>query len=93
MSYEFLSDILKIGASVLELVGLTITFWHKTGRVYRIEHPKESDGSDGRTKEALKSKITWLCSAFFFIYMGIEGTHSDLYTLSCSWTLADSLVY
>ncbi|KAI1615680.1 MFS transporter [Exophiala viscosa] len=61
-----------IGVSVLELLGLSITFWHKTGEVYQIEHPREDNATGGRTREALKSKSTWLCSAFFFIYMGIE---------------------
>lgn len=65
-----------IGASVLEWVGLTLTFWHKTGAVYRLEHPNEDSGGEekkgGRTREALKSKITWICAAFFFTYMGIE---------------------
>ncbi|EXJ91891.1 hypothetical protein A1O3_00441 [Capronia epimyces CBS 606.96] len=60
------------GAAVLELVGLSLTFWRKTGEVYRVENPRENDARGGRTKEALKSKITWLCAAFFFIYMGIE---------------------
>lgn len=58
---------------MLELVGLSLTFWHKTGELYRREHPREPDSTDGRTKEALKSKITWLCAAFFFVYMGVEG--------------------
>ncbi|KAK7888388.1 hypothetical protein LTR67_008734 [Exophiala xenobiotica] len=61
-----------IGASVVEFVGLSTTFWRETGEKYRIEHPRETGATDGRTKEALKSKITWLCAAFFFVYMGIE---------------------
>jgi hypothetical protein len=65
---------MKIGASVVEFVGLSTTFWRETGEKYRIEHPRETDATGGRTKEALKSKITWLCAAFFFVYMGIEGS-------------------
>ncbi|KFH45604.1 Bypass of stop codon protein-like protein [Hapsidospora chrysogenum ATCC 11550] len=62
-----------IGISVLEWVGLAITFWHKTGAVYRDEHKNESESSEGAgTREALKSKVTWLCSLFFFAYMGVE---------------------
>ncbi|ETN42356.1 uncharacterized protein HMPREF1541_01510 [Cyphellophora europaea CBS 101466] len=65
-----------IGASVLEWVGLTLTFWNMTGEVYRREHPNESASGEekkgGRTREALKSRITWTCAAFFFTYMGIE---------------------
>jgi MFS family permease len=59
-----------IGASVLEWVGLTTTFWKQTGEKYRAEHPNEN-GDDskkgGRTKEALKSRITWTAAAFFFM--------------------------
>lgn len=61
-----------VGASFLELVGLTTTFWHKTGEVYRIEHPRDSGSKDGRTREALKAKVTWICALFFFTYMGVE---------------------
>ncbi|KAF4460681.1 major facilitator superfamily transporter [Fusarium albosuccineum] len=64
---------MMIGISVVELVGLTVTFWHKTGEVYRAEHARENSGSEGAgTREALKSKVTWLCSLFFFAYMGVE---------------------
>ncbi|TQN68589.1 Bypass of stop codon protein 6 [Colletotrichum shisoi] len=62
-----------VGAAVLELVGLVITFWPKTGAVYRAEHAHENEGQGGAgTRAALKSKVTWLCSLFFFAYMGVE---------------------
>ncbi|KAK2029590.1 major facilitator superfamily transporter [Colletotrichum zoysiae] len=62
-----------VGASVLELIGLTITFWPKSGAVYRAEHAHENEGQGGAgTRIALKSKVTWLCSVFFFAYMGVE---------------------
>ncbi|KAK1573166.1 major facilitator superfamily transporter [Colletotrichum navitas] len=62
-----------VGASVLELVGLAITFWPKTGAMYRAEHAHENEGQGGAgTRIALKSKVTWLCSVFFFAYMGAE---------------------
>ncbi|CAM1501243.1 Fc.00g104050.m01.CDS01 [Cosmosporella sp. VM-42] len=60
-----------VGIAVVELIGLTITFRHKTGAVYRAEHVAETSKGAG-TREALKSKITWLCALFFFAYMGIE---------------------
>jgi hypothetical protein len=60
-----------VGISAIELVGLTISFWHKTGQVYRAEHAHESSGAG--TREALRSKVTWLASLFFFAYMGVEG--------------------
>jgi fucose permease len=58
---------------VLELVGLTITFWHKNGAAYRAEHMHGGEDSGAGTREALKSKVTWLCALFFFTYMGVEG--------------------
>ncbi|KAJ9131813.1 Major facilitator superfamily transporter [Pleurostoma richardsiae] len=63
---------MMIGAAVLELIGLTIFFWHKTAAVYRAVHVHESNTSGVGTKEALKSKVTWLCSLYFFAYMGVE---------------------
>ncbi|KAH0841974.1 hypothetical protein FOPE_06772 [Fonsecaea pedrosoi] len=67
----------QTGMSALEFIGLSTVFWHKTGEVYRIEHPRDTEATGGRTKEALKSKITWICSAFFFTYMGIEEKSSS----------------
>ncbi|KAF4995412.1 hypothetical protein FGRMN_5196 [Fusarium graminum] len=63
---------LMIGMAVVEWVGLTIAFWHKTGAVYRVEHANTSDENGAGTREALKSKVTWLCALFFFAYMGVE---------------------
>ncbi|KAJ9617168.1 hypothetical protein H2200_000889 [Cladophialophora chaetospira] len=60
------------GASALEFLGLTVVFWHKTGALYRLEHASDNNTQGGRTREALKSKITWICSLFFFTYMGVE---------------------
>ncbi|OAQ67685.1 major facilitator superfamily transporter [Pochonia chlamydosporia 170] len=61
-----------IGISFLELVGLTAAFWDKPGSVYRAEHTNDSESSGAGTREAIKSKVTWLCAAFFFTYMGVE---------------------
>lgn len=62
---------LMVGLAGLELVGLTIVFWRKTGSVYRAEH-SHNESSGAGTTEALKSKVTWLCALFFFAYMGVE---------------------
>lgn len=62
--------------SGLEFVGLVMFFWDKTGAVYRAEHANENAeaGAAGAgTREAMKSKVTWLCALFFFAYMGVEG--------------------
>ncbi|CAF3451629.1 unnamed protein product [Fusarium graminearum] len=61
-----------IGIAVVEWVGLTVSFWQKTGAVYQLEHVNETENSGAGTREALKSKVTWLCSLFFFAYMGVE---------------------
>ncbi|KAH6692259.1 major facilitator superfamily domain-containing protein [Plectosphaerella plurivora] len=63
---------IMLGIAALEWVGLSIAFWQQTGAVYRAEHPREEGAKGAGTKEALKSKVTWLCSSFFFIYMGVE---------------------
>lgn len=62
--------------SGLEFVGLVIFFWDKTGAAYQAEHANENAeaGAAGAgTREAMKSKVTWLCALFFFAYMGVEG--------------------
>ena len=54
-------------------MGLTAAFWSRTSEVYRAEHARHADDTgSGRTREALKSKITWICTLFLFTYMGIE---------------------
>lgn len=61
----------------LEFVGLVIFFWDKTGAAYRAEHASENaeaGAPSAGTREAMKSKVTWLCALFFFAYMGVEGT-------------------
>lgn len=64
----------QTGVSVLEFVGLTFFFWDKTGAVYQAEHTRDNENSKGAgTRDALKSPVTWLCAAFFFAYMGVEG--------------------
>ncbi|KAL7897230.1 MFS general substrate transporter [Trichoderma sp. SZMC 28014] len=66
---------IMIGMSGLEFVGLVIFFWDKTGAAYRAEHANENAeaGAAGAgTREAIKSKVTWLCALFFFAYMGVE---------------------
>ncbi|KJK79294.1 hypothetical protein H634G_05534 [Metarhizium anisopliae BRIP 53293] len=61
-----------IGTAALELGGLAAAFWDQTGSVYRAEHASDNEGSGAGTREAVKSKVTWLCAAFFFLYMGVE---------------------
>ncbi|KAL0768446.1 hypothetical protein CaCOL14_009421 [Colletotrichum acutatum] len=59
-------------ASVVELVTLTATFWTQTGAVYLLENPTESGGKSGRTRQALKNKLSWIFAFFVFGYCGAE---------------------
>lgn len=64
-------------ASVVEFVTLTATFWTQTGAVYLFENPTESGGKSGRTRQALKNKLSWIFAIFVFGYCGAEGKFSD----------------
>lgn len=64
---------IMVGLSGLEWLGLSISPWRKTGKVYQAEHPGREDSNGAGTKGALKNKITWLCACFIFLFMGIEG--------------------
>ncbi|KXH61841.1 hypothetical protein CNYM01_09036 [Colletotrichum nymphaeae SA-01] len=59
-------------ASVVEFVTLTATFWTQTGAVYLFENPTESGGKSGRTRQALKNKLSWIFAIFVFGYCGAE---------------------
>ena len=64
---------IMVGLAVVEWAGLVTTFWRKTGAVYRAEHPRDEGSKGAGTKEALRSKVTWLGAVYFFTYMGVEG--------------------
>lgn len=61
---------MMVGLSGIELLVCSAAFWSKDGARYRREHPK--DPGQSQTREALKNKVTWLCSVFFLIYVGAE---------------------
>ncbi|KAL2275604.1 hypothetical protein FJTKL_01682 [Diaporthe vaccinii] len=63
---------IMFGGAALELATSTATFWTQTGAMYRAEHPPDPNTPNNRTREALKSKITWIFSGFIFSYMGAE---------------------
>lgn len=60
------------GFVALELVTTAGTFWKETGSEFRKKHA-ESGPERGRTKAALKRKVTWLCALLLFTYVGSEG--------------------
>ncbi|KAG4414182.1 hypothetical protein IFR04_012669 [Cadophora malorum] len=63
---------IMIAASALEFATSSFTFWKQTGAVYEAENPRDPDSKTGRTREALKSKVTWLFCFFVFGYVGAE---------------------
>jgi fucose permease len=65
---------LQIGASVVEVLSSATTFWKQTGQVYRTENPSVTSDKSGRTREAVKNKITWIFALFIFGYVGAEGS-------------------
>jgi fucose permease len=67
---------IMIGLLVMELVATASTFWSETGREFRrrtSESRSTLDGKGGRTRTALKRKITWLCALMLWAYVGCEG--------------------
>ena len=67
-------DDIQIAGSAIELVTSTVMFWKQTGKVYQMENPREPNSTTGRTREALKNKLTWVFALFIFGYVGAEGT-------------------
>ncbi|PMD54818.1 MFS general substrate transporter [Hyaloscypha bicolor E] len=63
---------IMIGASALELTTSTWAFWRQTGSMYQAENPQDPNTKTGRTREALKNKVTWLFALFIFGYVGAE---------------------
>ena len=51
----------------------TWAFWNQTGEVYQQENPRDPTSDTGRTRQALKNKLTWILAFFTFAYVGAEG--------------------
>ncbi len=66
-------DVHQIGGTAIELLTSASTFWKKTGTVYQEENPRDPNAKSGRTREALKNKLTWIFALFIFGYVGAEG--------------------
>ncbi|GAM89579.1 hypothetical protein ANO11243_076180 [Dothideomycetidae sp. 11243] len=65
---------LMAGCSTVALIVLCTAFWDKNASTYRAESSAvQADTRErGRTKVAMKSRITWIGSAFFFVYFGVQ---------------------
>ncbi|PGH16169.1 hypothetical protein AJ79_01936 [Helicocarpus griseus UAMH5409] len=61
-----------IAAATLELAACVTVFWGETGKDFRVNIPKPNNGKKGLMREALGKRITWVCSVFLLIYVGIE---------------------
>jgi len=64
--------------ATIEFLTSAYTFWSQTGAVYLLKNPREIDATTGRTREALKSPLTWIFALFLFGYMGAEGNNHIL---------------
>lgn len=67
---------IMIGAAAIEVATSLWAFWGQTGAVFRAKHPRTSDQTGNRMKEALftmpSARVTWLCALFLLGYVGIE---------------------
>lgn len=63
---------LMIGISFADLVIAVTAFWTETGKKYREANSRIDDKKGGRTRQALRNKVTWICSFFLLVYVGIE---------------------
>ena len=88
------------GLVTAEIVVGTTAFWAETGVKYRDTN--RADGEEkGMTGQALRNKVTWICSAFFLAYVGTEGMLSlqlpdelpckSLHPYSLTWRLGRHL--
>jgi len=53
----------------------TSAFWEQSGQVYQQENPRDPASDTGRTRQALKNRLTWILALFTFAYVGAEGNH------------------
>lgn len=63
---------LMIGLSVVDLATGVMAFWTETGKKYRADHEKTTGKTSGHTREALGSRVTWICCFFLLLLTGTE---------------------
>lgn len=66
-------------AAGLELLLCSWAFWQKDGARYRRDNPRTTSEGGGRTKEAMKNKVTWMCAGFFFCVSASLPSRSHKY--------------
>ena len=65
-------EYIMIGVVALEICGGAWAFWRETGLKYRDDNSSADSNEKGKTRLALKQKVTWICAAFLLAYVGTE---------------------
>lgn len=65
---------LLTSVSAIELVTCAWAFWPQTAAKHREDTARQSEDQGGRTREALKVRVTWILMLYFFAYVGAEIT-------------------
>ncbi|CAD6586200.1 MAG: hypothetical protein ASARMPREDX12_002296 [Alectoria sarmentosa] len=65
-------EYIMIGVVTLEICGGTWAFWKETGLKYRDDNSTADSDEKGKTRLALKQRVTWICAAFLLAYVGTE---------------------
>ena len=63
---------IMIGMVTLEICAGTWAFWKETGLKYRDDNSNADSDEKGKTRLALKQKVTWICAIFLLVYVGTE---------------------
>ncbi|KZF19392.1 MFS transporter [Xylona heveae TC161] len=63
---------LMICLGVIELGTAAVAFWSSTGKVFRDAQQVSAGSKSGSTRQVIRNQATWLCSAFLFVYVGVE---------------------
>lgn len=63
---------LMVSLALVELISAVAAFWADTGKAYRAANPKTRGNGGGRTREAVGNRVTWICSVFLIVCVGIE---------------------
>jgi fucose permease len=67
---------IMIGFAAIEFLTSVSAFWRVNGPAYRAAHPRPTANRGAPIKEAMftlpAARTTWICTAFLFIYLGVE---------------------
>ncbi|KAL8710351.1 MAG: hypothetical protein Q9220_005121 [cf. Caloplaca sp. 1 TL-2023] len=62
---------LMAGLVAVEVITGSLAFWTETGTKY-VEVSRVDGVDKGMTRQALKQRVTWICSIFLLCYVGLE---------------------